>query len=297
MHYPLLYAYHFPLFLPGYMLAFNPTMNGYVFRPVGVVWNADVITVIYPFGASDSMSYLVDIINYKPRNPSFYGFTIFKYMPGMPSKFTALEPVWLDWEASCADASQSTGYVSRLFNCIGDDQFTVPTSGSIMQMASDLDDGGVAIEFLLNNNTNVCNSTTTYETTAAFYDPIGDLEKKHISNMTSCFNAGNVNKGDMLNMCALYNTMMYPPMVYPTNQSQATPIIGIGLAYLADTTTSTQPSTTPKMTSGAVAMGARVGLAAALAVAAFATRYFIPYYCLLRPPWGIPYFLSIICIV
>lgn len=181
------------------------------------------------------MQYLVDVINYNPHNVTVYGTTIFEYIPGMPTTFTPVYPVWLDSESSCDAESLRPAFVNSVFNYTGGDQYVVPAAGKIIQMAGHIDDGGVAIQFLLNNQT-ICNSTTTYAATSAFIDPTGDLDKNHISNMTSCSDVGYVKKGDLLNVRALYDTMMWPPMVYPNNQTEATAVIGIGLAYIANTT-------------------------------------------------------------
>lgn len=206
----------------------------------------------YPVNAGDGMSYIVDIINEHPTNVTVYGTTIFEYIPQMPAVFTPLFPMWLDFEANCNDASQRPAFNNATFNYTGGMAATVPVTGMIVQASGHLDDGGVSIEFLLNNSTNICNGTATYAQTAGYIDPMGDLDKDHISTMTSCYNVAMVKKGDTLNVRGLYNTTMWPPFVYPNNGT-ATPVMGIGLAYVANgtvnkaaaTTNSTTPMSTP----------------------------------------------------
>jgi hypothetical protein len=227
----------------------------------------------YPVNAGDGMSYIVDVINEHPTNVTVYGTTTFEFIPQMPASFTPLFPMWLDSEANCNDASQSPAFTNATFNYTGGMAATVPVTGMIVQASGHLDDGGVNIEFLLNNSTNICNSTATYAQTAAYIDPMGDMDKDHISTMTDCFNAAMVKKGDMLNVRAFYNTKMWPPFVYPNNGT-ATPVMGIGLAYVANGTVtkgtaanSTAPMSTP-MVGGASSTERGLGLATMLTVVA-----------------------------
>jgi hypothetical protein len=223
----------------------------------------------YPVNTGDGMSYIVAVINEHATNVTVYGTTIFEYIPQMPANFTPLYPLWLDFEASCSDASQRPAFTNATFNYTGGMAATVPVTGTIVQASGHLDDGGVSIEFLLNNGTNICNSTASYAQTAAYVDPLGDMDKDHISTMTTCTNAAMVKAGDTLNVRALYDTAMWAPLVYPNNGS-ATPVMGIGLAYVANGTvttvaaaSSTAPMSTP-MAGGASSTERGLGLATTL---------------------------------
>lgn len=148
-------------------------------------------------------------------------------------------------------------------------------------MTGHIDDGGTDIQVLLNNQT-ICDSTATYAATSVYVDPKGDLDKEHISNMTTCYNPVNVKKGDLLNVRAVYDTDMYPPMVYPNNQTEALPVIGIAMAYIANASASTGATASSKPvasstgamlmpTSGAAVLSRGVGLAVTVVIAGIAS--------------------------
>jgi hypothetical protein len=168
----------------------------------------------------------------------------YEYLPGLPSSFQKVTPIWLDI-TGCGD-SEEPAKNDTIF------QYTSPVwtanaTGRIAAAIGHLHDGGVNLDITQNNST-MCDFEAAYGENPGYIDasamnmpgmPMGNMGM-HISSLSEC-STGQVNLGDNLSVTAFYNTTEYTPMT-DTDGSLA-PIMGIALLYLAQNETSTSSST------------------------------------------------------
>jgi hypothetical protein len=177
----------------------------------------------------------------------------YEYLPGSPSSFHKVTPVWLDI-AGCLGDSEEPAKNNTAF------QYTSPVwtanvAGRVTVAAGHIHDGGVNLNITKNNST-LCDSVAAYGQNSGYIDPGMSMPGMpmtnmgmHISSFSEC-STGQVNLGDNLTVTAFYNTTEYMPMMNP--DGSLAPIMGIALLYLAqnETYTSTSISTSAPTATG-----------------------------------------------
>jgi hypothetical protein len=176
------------------------------------------------------MSYIVDTIDNTDQNITFWGYTIWEFIPTWHEEFKPLSVYWIDGEANCEDKSLRPAFTNTEFNFTSGQMTNVTVSGLVVQAGAHLDDGGQFANLMVNGQT-FCSSAATYNATSAFVEPNAFEDKNHISNMTICYNTGFVQAGDKLSIEAFYNSQAYPLRLEPN--ATPYPVMGIGLAYVA----------------------------------------------------------------
>lgn len=177
----------------------------------------------------------------------------YEYLPGLPSSFYKVTPIWLDI-TGCGDsempAKNNTAfqYTSPIW--------TANATGRVTAGVGHLHDGGVNLVITQNNNT-MCDSIAAYGQNPGYIDPSGMSMPGmtmgnmgvHISSLSEC-STGQVNLGDNMTVTAFYNTTEYMPMT--NTDGSLAPIMGIALLYLAQnetyTSTSTSAASSPTVT-------------------------------------------------
>ena len=178
----------------------------------------------------------------------------FEYLPGLPTDFHEVTPVWLDI-GGCGGSDEPAKNDTAF-------QYTSPVwtanaTGQVTCVAGHLHDGGTNLDITKNSDT-LCDCVAAYGQNPGYIDPAGTTMNmggmsgsmanmgKHISSLTEC-STGQINLGDTLSVTAHYNTSEYSAMI-DTDGSLA-PIMGIGLMYVAQNETYTA-SATPTTSSG-----------------------------------------------
>lgn len=170
----------------------------------------------------------------------------YEYLPGSPSSFHKVTPVWLDI-TGCGD-SEEPAENNTAFNYTSP-VWTANVAGRVTVAAGHIHDGGVNLDITQNNST-LCDSVAAYGQNSGYIDSSGTSMPgmpmtnmgMHISSLSEC-STGQVNLGDNLTVTAFYNTTEYMPMM--NSDGSLAPIMGIALLYLAqnETYTSTSIST------------------------------------------------------
>lgn len=179
----------------------------------------------------------------------------FEYVPGRPTGFKKVTPIWLDiGPAGGCDGSDMPAF-NGTFE-YSSSPWTANATGRITEVIGHLHDGGTNIKILNDNTTLLCDPVATYGGAPGFIDAPGSMSMSsmtgnmaymgmHISSLTSC-STGQVNLGDKLSVDAYYNGSEYQ-MMTNTDGSLA-PIMGIALVYLAQNETYSSTSTSPTAT-------------------------------------------------
>jgi hypothetical protein len=168
----------------------------------------------------------------------------FEYIPGMPAGFSKVQSLWFDiggCRTSSLPAKPDThfDYTSP--------SWTSDISGRVTFVAGHLHDGGTRLEVVRNERL-VCDAVAEYghemmkgEKMPRRHEhehehehegmPGMNMSSTHISRMSTCENAGKIEKGDQWTVTAHYNTAMHEPMT--NGDGSLEPIMGIALVYVA----------------------------------------------------------------
>jgi hypothetical protein len=197
----------------------------------------------------------------------------YEYLPGLPSSFHKITPIWLDI-TGCGDSEEPAKNDTAF-------QYTSPVwtanaTGRVTTAIGHLHDGGVNLDITKNNST-MCDCVAAYGQNSGYIDqsgmsmpgmPMGNMGD-HISSLSEC-STGQVNLGDNLTVTAYYNTSEYTPMT--NTDGSLAPIMGIALLYLAQnetyTSTSTSASSSPTATGTGSGSGGGVSTTSSHAAAA-----------------------------
>ena len=159
----------------------------------------------------------------------------FEYIPGLPEGFSQAQSLWFDI-GGCG-SSELPAKPDAHFDYTSP-VWTVPSgvSGRVTFVAGHLHDGGTRLEVVRNGEV-ACESTAKYGCESEKMERRHEHEHEdkgmamHISSMTSCENAGKVQKGDEWTVTAHYDTKVHAPMVNMDGSLE--PIMGIALVYVA----------------------------------------------------------------
>lgn len=168
----------------------------------------------------------------------------YEYLPGSPSSFHKVTPIWLDI-TGCGDSEEPAKNNTAF-------QYTSPVwtanaTGRVTAAIGHIHDGGVNLDITKNNST-FCDCVAAYGQNSGYIDssgmsmsgmPMANMGT-HISSLSEC-STGQVNLGDSLAVTAFYNTTEYMPMT--NTDGSLAPIMGIALLYLAQNETYTSTST------------------------------------------------------
>ncbi|CZR60756.1 uncharacterized protein PAC_10652 [Phialocephala subalpina] len=198
----------------------------------------------YYIGRNDTIGFLTELMNTEMVNQTAVVTIEYEYIPGLPASFSKVTPVWLDI-APCDQGSEepakngSFQYTST--------PWTAPANaaGRITCAIGHVHDGGTHID-IAKNNQSMCDAIAVYGG-PGYMDPMGNMVNmpgmtmgSHISSLSEC-STGQLNVGDSLTVTAYYNTTEYAPMT--NTDGSLTPIMGIGLLYVAVNETSSSTST------------------------------------------------------
>lgn len=170
----------------------------------------------------------------------------FEWVPGHPSDFYDVTPVWLDI-GGCGGDSDEPVTSDTVF------RYNAPTykadfEGAIISMGGHLHDGGTHIDIYKNYQT-ICQPHAYYGQTAGYWDQagmamtmndtmtdmqmdMGDMRMPHISTMGYCQSPiGSIMPDDVIGLNAYYNLTEYSPML--NSDGSDAEIMGISLIYVA----------------------------------------------------------------
>jgi len=200
----------------------------------------------YYVGPTDTIAFLTELMNTEMVNQTAIVTITYEYLPGSPSSFHKVTPIWLDITGcGILDNSEAPAMNNTAF------QYTSPVwtanaTGRVVAAIGHIHDGGVNLDITKNNST-LCDSVAAYGQNSGYIDPSGMSMPgmpmgnmgTHISSLSQC-STGQVNLGDNLTVTAFYNTTEYMPMT-DTDGSLAN-VMGIAVLYLAQNETYTSPS-------------------------------------------------------
>ncbi|TVY42220.1 hypothetical protein LSUB1_G003915 [Lachnellula subtilissima] len=238
--------------------------------------NSGTNTAGYFVGANDTIGFLVELMNQAMENQTAVVTITYEYIPGHPTTFNEITPVWLDI-GGCSTSEMPAKNETTF-------QYTSPVwsanvTGRITFEVGHIHDGGTYVQIAENNST-ICDSQASYGQTPGYVDPSGSMSMgagmvspmsnmgKHISSMSKCTN-GQLNLGDELSITAYYNTSEYEAMT--NTDGSLSSIMGIALLYLAAnetaaSTTGATPTTSRAVSSSSTGAAAIVTTGPALVV-------------------------------
>ena len=198
----------------------------------------------YYVGPTDTIAFLTELMNTEMVNQTAIVTITYEYVPGFPSSFHKVTPIWLDI-TGCGTDSEAQAMNNTAFQYTSP-VWTASATGRVVAAIGHIHDGGVNLDITKNNST-LCDSVAAYGQNSGYIDPsgmsmpgmpMGNMET-HISSLSQC-STGQVNLGDNLTVTAFYNTTEYMPMT-DTDGSLAN-VMGIAVLYLAQNETYTSPS-------------------------------------------------------
>lgn len=208
----------------------------------------------YYVGPNDTIIFLTELMNQASVPQTAIVTITYEYIPGLPSAFHKVTPIWLDI-AGCGGDSEEPAKNNTAF------QYTSPVwtanaTGRVTAAIGHLHDGGVNLDVNQNNNT-LCDCVAAYGQTPGYIDPAGMSMPgmtgsmanmgMHVSSLSEC-STGQVKLGDNMTVTAYYNTSEYMPMT--NTDGSLAPIMGIALLYLAQNETYTSTTSASVSTTG-----------------------------------------------
>lgn len=221
----------------------------------------------YYVGPTDTIAFYTELMNTEMVDQTAIVTITYEYLPGPPSSFHSLTPIWLDI-TGCGDSEEMAKNNTAF-------QYTSPVwtanaAGRVMTAIGHIHDGGVNLDITKNNST-LCDCVAAYGQNSGYIDssrmsmpgmPMANMGT-HISSISEC-STGQVNLGDSLTVTAFYNTTEYMPMKY-TNGSLAN-IMGIAVLFLAQegavSSGSSHGAAVPMITSGPYLVAGALGIVA-----------------------------------
>jgi hypothetical protein len=212
----------------------------------------------YYVGPTDTIAFLTELMNTEMVNQTAIVTITYEYVPGFPSSFHKVTPIWLDI-TGCGTDSEEQAMNNTAFHYTSP-VWTANATGRVVAAIGHIHDGGVNLDITKNNST-LCDSVAAYGQNSGYIDPSGmsmpgmpmGSMGTHISSLSQC-STGQVNLGDNLTVTAFYNTTEYKPMT-DTDGSLAN-VMGIAVLFLAQNETYTS---TPTSTSAPTATGSGSG--------------------------------------
>lgn len=193
-------------------------------------------------GSSDQFHIVAELMNYFTTAQTVYVQITYTYATGTDGTAKkAVTPLWLD-EIPCGNSEFSApfGYSDTVAN------ISSPISGAIVGAAGHLHDHSANLQLRdTSQNRSLCTSLPGFGETPAFVDT---QNKKRISSMTTCANAGYVAQGDNLRLNARY----YIPQGH-THALEGN--MGIMIAYVDKTAPATSLAGAPTVAISAPADG------------------------------------------
>jgi hypothetical protein len=215
---------------------------------------------------------LVELMNQEMNNQSAIATIDYEWIPGFPSDFYKIKPVWLDI-SGCDIASDMPAKSNTTFEYVMDPPYKADFNGVVVSMGGHVHDGGTHID-ILKNGTVACDSVASYGQSDGYYDAAGAMNMPgmpkgvvmtHISNITGCYAptlSGLMTVGDAWSNHAYYNFTAHTPM--RNNDGSLSDVMGISIMYVAENMTLDQEiklvgtpvaQVVPTATDGSMPMG------------------------------------------
>ena len=193
-------------------------------------------------GSTDQFHIVAELMNYFTSAQTVYVQITYTYATGTDSTAKkAVTPLWLD-EVPCGNSEFAApfGYSDKVAN------ITAPISGAIVGAAGHLHDHSANLQLRdMTQNQSLCTSLPGFGETPAFIDT---QNKKRISSMTPCINAGYIAQGDNLRLNARYYIPQGHMHALDGN-------MGIMIAYVDKTAPATSLAGAPTVTISSPADG------------------------------------------
>jgi len=257
-----------PREMRGLLLVFVPT--GQCFPPLNCGFRLkhhSTDQVGYYLGANDNVAFLVELMNETPDPRPVVVTIIYEYVPGLPSSFTQVTPIWLDVSNNCTGDSEVPAFNNTAFNYTMQPRWKADFNGKVTCIVGHLHDGGTHLE-VLKSGSPVCDCVAVYGQTPGYIESgsmsmnmsmdMGSMDMMHISSLNTCLNPTTSSIGDEWGARAFYNTSEHAPTLNMDGSLEG--VMGISLVYISqgtnittgsNVTTSVSPSGTSTATSSA----------------------------------------------
>lgn len=171
---------------------------------------------------------LTELMNEHQHAQSAFVSITYEYIPGHPSDFQNVIPIWLDI-GGCKGSEVPVPDDETAF------EFTSPSwnasvSGRVTEILSHVHDGGVGIETLRDGKV-VCKARLGYGESPGFVED-GDMGMEHISSIASCYSPGHMRVGEEWTVKAEYDLERHMPM--GDGMGGLEPVMGIAMIYVVE---------------------------------------------------------------
>jgi hypothetical protein len=196
----------------------------------------------YQLNKEDHFRILVDLMNMNMEDRTVYFTMEYDFINGPMKKegWMDLKPVWLDIDLcglSEIKAPKDTGSFS-----IESKPWVPNFEGDIVGLAGHLHDGGVNLQILSSESSEVCNSVAKYAETSEYVFHTANktmmdshLAEKHISSMSGCYNqqmpVRNLKKSQSWILRGHYNYDRFDGNTEKDGKQQD--VMGLALMYIA----------------------------------------------------------------
>jgi hypothetical protein len=164
-----------------------------------------------------------------------------EYIPGIPTGFDVVFPIWLDVKGNCLNESTGvTAPAEPVFTAKSATGWTVPHAGDLILMVPHIHDGNTNQQIFLDGK-KVCENIPGYGETAEFvshneggghgHDHGTSEHTYHVSSITQCVNVGKVVPGNKFTITSSYDMKVHTPM--KDHHGELEPIMGIEFLHLA----------------------------------------------------------------
>jgi hypothetical protein len=193
----------------------------------------------YHIRADSTFSMELELMNLDADPKPVYLTLTYEFAPGPPpAGWLNTRPVYLD-VTGCFRGSEIAPPKGKDQFTLTSTDFKAPWSGKLVSVMGHLHDGGASLQLYQRAQAangasrQLCDSQATYGGTPQYIErsQAGKAGMKHISNMTDCFNMGEVTKGDKFYVEAHYDMIQNMPM--RNAKGKLSTVMGIALWYVA----------------------------------------------------------------
>jgi hypothetical protein len=180
----------------------------------------------YPLKAGDKIFMMSELMNENPFPVPVYITVTYEWIPGTPTGFRRIKPVWFD-VTGCGASSVPTKKTARFDYTMRD--WAADFDGQAFSISGHLHDGGTHVETYQNGKL-ICNAVSRYGGSPRYLQRVGKLAgAQHISSMSHCNDMGPIKKGDKFHIKAYYDTQKHAPLEGVKGKKDA--VMGIAILY------------------------------------------------------------------